>query len=99
MMRLFLSNAGLGVLGTAVLLLAFFALWERNRMIHTGYEIEREKREIKLLRRAHQDLLAERESLSGLARIDWIARERLGMVRADKKDQRLLQDDDEKELP
>jgi len=98
-MRVFLSNTGLGGLGIGVLLLAFFALWERNRMIHTGYEIEREKREINLLRRAHQDWLAERESLSGLARIDWIARERLGMVRPERKDQRLLQDDDEKEIP
>jgi len=95
----FVSNAGLVFVGLAVLLLAFFALWERNRMVHTGYEIERVNREIKLLRRTHQDLSAEREALSGLGRIDWIARERLGMALPSKKDQRLLQDQDEKDLP
>jgi cell division protein FtsL len=92
MRRFFRSHLGLTLLGLSVLMLMFFSLWERNRIIRTGYEIERIKRENYLLRRAHQDLLAERESLSNLSRIEQIAEKRLGMELPKPRDQRLLEE-------
>ncbi|HET6369922.1 MAG TPA: cell division protein FtsL [Nitrospiria bacterium] len=92
MRRLLKSNLGLTLLGLSVLALTFFSLWERNRIIRTGYEIERIKRENNLLRRAHQELLAERESLSNLSRIEQIAEKRLGMVIPKPEKQRLLEE-------
>jgi cell division protein FtsL len=86
------SNLGLTLLGLSVLALTFFSLWERNRIIRTGYEIERIKRENTLLRRAHQELIAERESLSNLSRIEQIAEKRLGMVLPRPDKQRLLEE-------
>jgi cell division protein FtsL len=92
MNRFFLSNAGLALLILCALTLALLSLWERHEMIRTGYEIERINREKKLLERAHQQLLAERESLSNLGRIERIAAERLGMVRSKPESQRLLEE-------
>lgn len=92
MKQFLLSNVGLLLLGLLVVSLAFLSLWERNRMIQTGYAIEQVKQELKQLRRMHQTLLAEKESLSSLARIEQIAEKRLGMVRTRERDYRLLEE-------
>lgn len=67
------------ILGGAILILAFLSLWQRNQMIHIGYEIEQLKEEREALVRVQKELLVEAESLSALERIERIAVEQLEM--------------------
>ena len=69
-------------LGGVVLFLAFLSLWQRNKMIHIGYEIERfHQQKIELLR-VQKELWVEVESLNALERIERIAADQLKMTRA-----------------
>lgn len=86
----FLTHKGLVMIGGSVLVLMFLALWERHQMIQTGYAIEQQKRVNHRLRRAHQTLMAERESLSHLARIERLAQKQLGMVHSSGNEKRTL---------
>ncbi|MFQ5779568.1 MAG: cell division protein FtsL [Nitrospiria bacterium] len=72
-------------LGAGILVLAFLSLWQRNQMIHIGYEIERLQQEKEEMRLIRKDLLAEVETLSAVERIEQIATEQLGMKPADSR--------------
>ncbi|MFY9268797.1 MAG: cell division protein FtsL [Candidatus Manganitrophaceae bacterium] len=76
-----LQKGGL-LLGGLILLLAFLSLWQRNQMIHLGYEIEQFHRERGELQRVYRALQAEAESLSAVERIERIAVQQLKMVPA-----------------
>lgn len=69
------------ILGGAILVLAFLTLWQRNQMIHIGYEIEQLQRERAALLQTQKELLIEAESLSAMERIERIAVEQLEMNR------------------
>lgn len=76
------SRNGLFFLGLAILSLVFLSLWQRNQMIHIGYEIERLHQEKADLGRIHKELMVEVESLTSLERIEQIATRQLKMVPA-----------------
>jgi|SRR5579884_535281 len=63
----------------AILFFAFLSLWQRNQMIHLGYEIEQLHQQKAELRRIHQALLVEAESLSAIERVEQIAARQLKM--------------------
>lgn len=67
------------LLGGAILFFAFLSLWQRNQMIHLGYEIEQLHQQKAELRRIHQALLVEAESLSAVERVEQIAARQLKM--------------------
>ncbi len=66
-------------LGGGILFLAFLSLWQRNKMVHIGYEIESLQKQKKELVRIRKELLAEAETLSAVDRIERIAVKQLGM--------------------
>lgn len=70
------------ILGGAILFFAFLSLWQRNQMIHLGYEIEQLHQQKAELRRIHQALLVEAESLSAIERVEQIAARQLKMAPA-----------------
>lgn len=70
------------ILGGAILLFAFLSLWQHNQMIHLGYEIEQLHQQKAELRRIHQALLVEAESLSAIERVEQIAVRQLKMTPA-----------------
>ncbi|MBI3802311.1 MAG: cell division protein FtsL [Nitrospirae bacterium] len=67
------------VLGGAILLLAFLSLWQRNQMIHLGYEIEQLHQQKVELQRIHRGLMVEAESLRAIERVEQIAIQQLKM--------------------
>lgn len=66
-------------LGGGILIVVFLSLWQRNQMIHIGYEIEQLKEEKEALLRVQKELLVEAESLGAMERIEQIAVEQLEM--------------------
>lgn len=67
------------ILGGAILLLAFLSLWQRNQMIHLGYEIEQLHQQRAELQRVHRALMIEAESLRSIERVEQIAVQQLKM--------------------
>ncbi len=64
---------------TPMLLVAFLAVWQRNGMIHLGYETESLQKERTVLLRRQKDLLAEISRLSSIERIEQLALEEIRM--------------------
>ncbi|MCG3116792.1 MAG: cell division protein FtsL [Candidatus Manganitrophus sp. SA1] len=73
------SRIAFFILGGAILFFVFLSLWQRNQMIHLGYEIEQLHQQKAELRRIHQTLLVEAESLSAIERVEQIAARQLKM--------------------
>jgi len=63
----------------ALLFLAIFSTWQRNQIIHLGYEAEQMARARQEAGQTHRRLQVEVESLNAVERIEQVALRQLGM--------------------
>jgi cell division protein FtsL len=74
---------GKGLVILLVLVLAFFYVWQRTRVIQLGYDLQMLKSERNKAVQVHNHLLIEASTLAALDRVERVAMSSLGMKRPD----------------